>query len=46
MLEVDAFLNLSEFGLDPGVVFVSMSVQLGQCAQSLFGTAVVDQPAR
>lgn len=46
MFERDALLNLSKFGLDPSVVFVTMRMQLGQGAQSLFASVVVDEPAR
>jgi hypothetical protein len=46
MLECDALLDLSEFSLDPRIVLVTMRMQLGQCAQSLFAAVVIDEPAR
>ena len=46
MLEVDALLNLGELCLDPGVVLITMSVELGQGFQTFFGFAVINEPAR
>lgn len=46
MLEGDGILNLIEFGTNPRVVDVAVSVQLGECLEALFRLAVIDKPAR
>lgn len=46
MLVCDGLLNLSELCLYPGIVFVAMRMQLGQCTQSVFGAVVINEPAR
>lgn len=44
MLEGDALLDLRVLGLNPGVIFISMSMKLCQGFQTLFGLIMIDQP--
>lgn len=42
----DTLLDLGVLGLNPGVMLVAMGMEFGQRAQTLLGSAVVDQPTR
>lgn len=44
MLVRDTFLDLIEFGSNPRIIFVSMSVQLRKNPEALCFTAMIDQP--
>jgi hypothetical protein len=44
VLEGELVLDLLELGLNPGVILVAMSVQLGQIAKAFLDATMVDQP--
>jgi hypothetical protein len=46
VLEGDTLLDLGILCLNPGVVLVSMSMELGQGLQTFFALAVINEPAR
>lgn len=42
----NALLNLGVLSLNPGVIFITMGMQLGQSLETLFSAAMVDEPTR
>jgi hypothetical protein len=43
-VESELLLNLLELGLDPWVLLIAMSVQLGKIAKTFLSTALADEP--
>lgn len=46
MFKSDAFLDLVIFSANPGIMFVSMSMEFCQSLQAFFVMAMVDEPTR
>ena len=42
----NALLDLGVLGLNPGIIFITVGMQLGQSLETLFSAAVVDEPTR